>query len=83
MEDWNELMEGKVFLTDLGAPRQTELAGQPITLGRYAVWSPLRGTKGHAIVEVGDDLEELSARYGIPAERICVLACSGGNEDGN
>lgn len=83
MEDWNELMEGKVFLTDLGAPRRTELEGQPITLGRYAVWSPLQGAKGHAIVEVGDDREELAARYRIPTERICVLACSGGSEDEN
>lgn len=65
MDDWKELMEGRTFITDLGVPRQA--------VGRYAVWSPLRGAEGHTVVEVGSDLHTLMERYGIPAERVCTL----------
>ncbi len=73
MEEWDVLMEGKTFITDLGADREAELEEGPTLLGRYAVWSPLQGGRGHAIVEVGRDLEALMERYEIPTERVCVL----------
>ncbi len=74
MEDWTELMAGRVFITDLGAPRQSRVEGETVTLERYAVWSPLRGGEGHTVVEVGADLEALMRRYGVPADRICALS---------
>lgn len=74
MEEWNAMMAGRTFITDLGAPRQTQSEGKQVTLGQYAVWSPLRGGDGHTIIEVGDDLEELMERYRVPAERVCTLA---------
>lgn len=73
MEDWNSMMEAKVFITDLGRVREAEVSGQKTALGRYAVWSPMRGAKGHAIVEVGDNLTNLMARYHVPADLVCVL----------
>ena len=73
MEDWNSMMEAKVFINDLGRVREAEVSGQKTTLGRYAVWSPMRGAKGHAIIEVGDDLTNLMARYHVPADLVCVL----------
>lgn len=76
MEEWKELMAGRRFITDLGAPRQTQSEGKEVTLGRYAVWSPLGGGEGHAIVEVGDDLADLMERYQVPADRVCTLVAS-------
>ncbi len=73
MEDWTALMAGQVFITDLGAPRQSEVAGKPVTLDRYAVWSPMNTGEGHTVVEVGADLEALMRRYGVPADRVCTL----------
>lgn len=73
MEDWNSMMEAKVFITDLGRVREAEVSGQKTILGRYAVWSPMQGAKGHAIIEVGDDLTNLMARYHVPADLVCVL----------
>ncbi len=73
MEDWTELMAGRVFITDLGAPRQSQVGGKAVTLERYAVWSPICGGEGHTVVEVGGDLEALRQRYGVPADRVCAL----------
>lgn len=73
MEDWNDMMGAKVFITDLGCAQEAEVSGQKTILGRYAVWSPMQGAKGHAIVEVGDDLTCLMERYHVPADRVCVL----------
>ncbi len=73
MEDWTELMAGRVFITDLGAPRESQVEGKPVTLERYAVWSPMQSGEGHTVVEVGADLEELMKRYGVCADRVCTL----------
>lgn len=74
MEDWKELMEGRVFITDLGREGKAQVEGREETLARYAVWSPLRGGEGHTVVEVGGDLETLMKRYEVPSERVCTLA---------
>ncbi len=66
MTQWEELMAGQTFITDLGVERAS--------VGRYAVWSPLQGGQGHAVVEVGQELDELMSRYRIPQDRVCVLA---------
>lgn len=73
MEDWKELMEGRVFITDLGREETVRVEGKEETLARYAVWSPMRGSEGHTVVEVGSDLESLMGRYEVSLERVCVL----------
>ena len=65
MTQWEELMAGQTFITDLGV--------ESACVGRYAVWSPLRSGQGHGVVEVGRELDELMARYHIPRDRVCVL----------
>lgn len=73
MEDWDRLMEGKVFITDLGADRASPPDDAGERPGRYAVWSPVREGPGHIIVEVGDELTPLTERYGVPADLVCAL----------
>lgn len=73
MEDWNAMMAGRAFITDLGNARAMEQDGASAAPGRYAVWSPLKGGQGHTVVEVGESLEKLMERYQIPAERVCLL----------
>ncbi len=73
MEDWTELMAGRTFITDLGAPRESRVEGKPVTLERYAAWSPMKGGEGHTVVEVSGDLAALMARYGVSADRVCTL----------
>lgn len=65
MDQWEALMAGKAFITDLGADN--------LPVGRYAVWSPLSGSQGHTVVEVGQELDTLMDRYHIPCDRVCVL----------
>lgn len=73
MAEWNEIMEGKLFITDLGADREVQLEGKDITLGRYAVWAPIQNCDRHQIVEVGRDLAALQQKYQVPDERVCKL----------
>ena len=73
MEEWNKLMAGRGFLTDLGAARPPAPGSGDPPPGRYAVWSPLRGGEGHTIVEVGDNLAALMERYQISPELVCTL----------
>lgn len=74
MVDWSELMKGNAFITDLGSSQAAVMEDRTVTVGRYAVWSPLRGSRNHQIIEVGEDLEALKAKYNIPEERVCRLA---------
>ncbi len=74
MEDWAELMAGRTFITDLGAPRESRVEGKAVTLERYAAWSPMQNGEGHTVVEVGGDLAELMERYGVPSDRVCTLS---------
>lgn len=74
MGKWEELMEEKAFITDLGAEQESVVEGQETTVGRYAVWSPLTNSKNHQVVEVAENLEYLRKKYRIPEERVCRLA---------
>lgn len=67
MEDWNARFGGRKFISDLGEAAE----GVPDWPGRYALWLP-QG-KGHQIVEVSDDLEDLCRRYQVPQENVCHL----------
>lgn len=73
MEDWDRLMEGKTFITDLGAGRPLQPEGADACLGRYAVWSPVKEGPGHVIVEVGGELAPLMERYSVSPDLVCTL----------
>ena len=74
MEQWEAMMGGKTFITDLGEERHAEINGVDTVVGRYAVCSPIRNASRHQIVEVGCDLQALVEKYQIPDSRVCVLA---------
>lgn len=76
MAEWSELMKYKTFITDLGENQTSVIGEKEVTVGRYAVWSPLQGSKNHQVIEVGEDLEALKSKYNIPEERVCRLAVS-------
>ncbi len=71
--EWSELMKGKAFITDLGETQVSVVEKKEVTVGRYAVWSPLRGSQNHQVIEVGNDLAALKAKYNIPEERVCYF----------
>lgn len=73
MEDWATRNKGKRFITDLGNEQTKEVDGKLVTMGRYAVWSPIEGADNHCIVEVGTDCGELQKKYGINAAMIYYL----------
>ena len=77
MAEWKQLMGGKLFITDLGAEQHADAPGGGFTVGRYAVWAPIRKSDRHQIVEVGGDLTVLMAKYRIPEERVCLLGVRG------
>ncbi len=74
MQDWNELMKDKTFITDLGVSKTSMIGNEEVTVGRYAVWSPLTNSQSHQIIEVGEDLDALMKKYSIPEGRVCRLA---------
>lgn len=76
MIKWEELMENRAFITDLGKSQNAVVQEQEMTIGRYAVWSPLTNSKNHQVIEVGENLEYLRKKYHIPEERVCHLAIS-------
>lgn len=67
MEDWDARFSGRKFISDLGEAAENA----PDWPGRYALWVP-QG-KGHKIVEVSDDLEDLRRRHRVPLENVCHL----------
>lgn len=73
MDNWKELFENKVFITDLGSSQSAEIDGAPVEVGQYAVFSPNKNQEGHQIIEVGNDLTGLCKKYGVPDDRICVV----------
>ncbi len=79
---WSHLTENKAFISDLGANQDAELNGTHIRVGRYAVWSPLRNSKNHQVVEVSNDLTALIEKYKIPSERILTLVREEGDLHG-
>ncbi len=70
----HELFQGKVFITDLGQPQNVCEGEKNMLVERYAVWSPLKNSGGHQIVEVGGNLETLKSKYKIFDDSICTLA---------
>lgn len=76
MQDWNELMSGKAFITDLGVTKTSVINGEEVNIGQYAVWSPVTNSTGHQVIEVGSDLEVLMRKYLIPEDRVCRLAAN-------
>ncbi len=82
MQDWNELMSGKAFITDLGAGKTSVINGEEVSVGQYAVWSPVTNSQGHQVIEVGSDLEALMKKYSIPEDRVCRLAANVMNGEG-
>lgn len=74
MQEWSELMKNKAFITDMGISRTSVIDGKEVTVGRYAVWSPVTNSRSHQVVEVGENLDELKRKYNIPEERVCRLA---------
>lgn len=76
--DWGALMSNKVFISDLGTEQEVMVNDEAVTLGRYAVWSPVSGSGNHCVVEVGGDLAALCAKYGVPDDRIGTLVTDRG-----
>lgn len=76
MQKWSELMKNKLFITDMGVCATSVIGGSEVTVGRYAVWSPVKNSTGHQAIEVSDDLESLMKKYSVPEERVCRLARS-------
>jgi hypothetical protein len=74
MENWRTLVGRQTFISDLGASQVAEIDGQPTRVGRYAVWSPIAHAEGHRVVEVGEDIAALQQKYGVPPERVLLLA---------
>lgn len=82
MQDWNELMNGKAFITDLGVGKTSVINGEEVDVGQYAVWSPVTNSPGHQVIEVSSDLEALMRKYSILEERVCRLAANANNGEG-
>lgn len=75
MMEWDNLMNSRFFITDLGAEQTAVIKDESVTIGRYAVWSPVKDNgKRHIIVEVGNDIERLKKKYSVSDERVCRLA---------
>lgn len=68
--EWNELVEGKNFITDLGEKIGSN--GQGV-ICRYAVWTQSTVSGKHQIVEVGNNLDELRNKYQISEDMIMKI----------
>lgn len=73
MEDWSALNKGKCFITDLGSEQTKEVDGKIVTLGRYAIWSPIANTDNHCIVEISSDCGQLQKKYNVSDTMIYHL----------
>jgi len=73
--NWEELTEGKAFITDMGANQEIEdwESNETIVLERYAAWVPLKDSGKHCIVEVSDDPNYLRKKYNIDTHEIFQL----------
>lgn len=65
------------FITDSGG-RTASVNGkhgrEEFVLPRFTVWKWHAATQAPQVVEVGDDLEKLRAKHGIPAERVVFVS---------
>lgn len=72
---WEELFKNKTFITDLRENQRVEDGeGSVSVVGRYAVWSPMKNSNNHCVIEVGDNLDFLKNKYNISDDRICILS---------
>ena len=65
----------KPFITDSGAPppERGNHGREESILPRFTVWKWDPVKQLPEVVEVGDDFEELRAKYDIPANRVVVI----------
>ena len=73
MDTWKKLVGNRAFISDLGKSHEAEIGGTKTIVGRYAVWAPVEGSERHQVIEVGDDLDALQQKYGIPIELVLKL----------
>jgi len=68
MPNWKELMKGQPFISDMGSGEHPA--------GQYAVWSPVRNSDSHQIIEVSNSLNDMMEKYNIPGDRVCYVVQS-------
>lgn len=73
MTTWQEAIGGQPFITDMRRSRKACIDGEPVEVGRYAVWLPVPDTDRHQVVEVGDDLAQLCEKYAVSTANICAV----------
>lgn len=73
MENLQEIFANKLFISDLGEDQKAIKDGKEVDLGRYAVWSPIKGSDHFQVIEVGSDLELLMKKYNLTEESVCRL----------
>ena len=73
MDTWKKLVGTRAFISDLGKSHEAEIGGTKTIVGRYAVWVPVEGSERHQVIEVGDDLDTLQQKYGVPIELVLTL----------
>lgn len=79
---WQKLTANKVFISDLGQTPIASINDQEVPVGRYAVWSPVKNSSSHQVVEVSDDLHYLQTKYQVADELVLTLVCKGGPANG-
>jgi hypothetical protein len=71
--EWKQF-EGKLFISDLGLDREgVDQCGDRMTVGRFAVWSPISNCERHQVIEVGSDLAALQRKYDITDDAVLRL----------
>jgi hypothetical protein len=73
MDEWTRLTGNQVFISDLGKNQTQEIGGEPMVIGRYAVWAPIPKTERHQVVEVGEDIAYLMEKYQVPSDLVLCL----------
>lgn len=68
--EWEELVRGKIFITDLGEELPT---ADSSTICRYAVWVPGNDMAEHRITEVNNNLQMLQEKYHVSDEMVMCL----------
>lgn len=72
--DWNMLVDGQFFISDLGESRAFVYQGQTVSgLPRYAVWKPAENSGKHQLVEVSHNLDYLKNKYKVKNDLLFVI----------
>ena len=79
---WQNLTANKVFISDLGHTPIASVNDLNVPVGRYAVWSPVKNSSSHQVIEVSDDLHYLQTKYHVANELLLTLVCKGGTVNG-